>query len=120
MTAEGLPNWSYEEDGSTGSWEGGDMGSDVSGFVVDAAPGEGPSAHTHPYSETFIVLEGRGRFRYGDGFVEAAAGAIVVVPPDTAHGFEGVGPGNLRMVTVHASARMETTWLEESGGGAVS
>jgi len=43
---------------------------------------------------------------------EAEAGAIVVVPPDTAHGFTGIGPGRLRMVTIHASPRMETTWLE--------
>jgi quercetin dioxygenase-like cupin family protein len=115
-----LPTWRYEEGGATGSWEGHGIGSDVSGFVVDAAQGEGPAAHTHPYFETFIVLEGRARFRYGDGFVEAEAGAIVVVPPDTAHGFTGLGPGRLRMVTIHASPRMETTWLEDDDGGEVS
>jgi len=112
VTERALPTWRYGEGATKGSWEGHDLGSDVSGFVVDAAQGEGPSAHTHPYSETFVVLEGRARFRYGDGFIEAEAGAIVVVPPDTAHGFTGIGPGRLRMVTIHASPRMETTWLE--------
>ena len=99
MTPGALPSWRYEEGATKGSWEGGGLGSDVSGFIVDSGPGEGPDAHTHPYSETFIVLEGSGRFRYGDGYVEANAGDIVVVPPNTMHGFKGVGPGRLRMVS---------------------
>lgn len=115
MTTGPLPSWRYEEGGSKGSWEGVDLGSDVSGFIVDAGEGEGPDPHTHPYSETFILLEGRGRFRFGDGRVEAGAGEIVVVPPETAHGFKGLGPGRLRMVTIHASPRMETTWLQDDG-----
>ena len=113
MTA--LASWRYEEGGSTGSWEGFELGSDVSGFVIDSDEGEGPGPHTHPYSETFIVLEGRGRFRYGDGYVEAEAGDIVVVPPETVHGFKGLGPGRLRMVGIHAAPRMDTTWIEEDG-----
>jgi quercetin dioxygenase-like cupin family protein len=118
---DGLPTWRYEDGGKQGSWEGHEAGgSDVSGFVVDSAPGDGPEPHTHPYSETFIVLEGRGRFRFGDGYLEAQAGEIVVVPPNTVHGFTGVGPGRLRMVTIHAAPRMETTWLEEDDGGEVS
>jgi len=48
MTTEGLPSWRYEEGGTTGSWEGGDVGSPASGFVIHAASGEGPDAHTHP------------------------------------------------------------------------
>ena len=120
MTAETLPSWRYEEGATKGSWEGAGLGSDVSGFVVDSGPGEGPGPHTHPYSETFIVLEGRGRFRYGDGYVEAQAGEIVVVPPNTVHGFKGLGPGRLRMVTIHAAPAMETTWLEDDDGGEVS
>jgi mannose-6-phosphate isomerase-like protein (cupin superfamily) len=111
---EGLhPSWRPEEGASKGSWEGVDVGSDVSGFIIDSGEGEGPDAHTHPYSETFIVLEGRGRFRYGDGYVEAEAGDIVVVPPGTAHGFKGLGPGRLRMLGIHAAPRMHTTWIEE-------
>src|SRR5512133_2392812 len=120
MSAETIPSWRYAEGGTKGSWEGADLGSDVSGFVVGSGPGEGPDPHTHPYSETFIALEGRGRFRFGDGYVAAQAGAIVVVPPDIVHGFTGLGPGRLRMFTIHASPRMETTWLEEDENGEVS
>jgi mannose-6-phosphate isomerase-like protein (cupin superfamily) len=120
VSEDAFPTWRDDEGATKGSWEGADLGSDVSGFVVDSGPREGPDPHTHPYSETFIVLEGRGRFRYGDGFVEAGAGEIVVVPPNTAHGFTALGPGRLRMVTIHASPRMETTWLEDEDGGEVS
>jgi mannose-6-phosphate isomerase-like protein (cupin superfamily) len=115
VTSGEHPSWRYEQGGSRGSWEGVDLGSDLSGFVIDSGEGEGPDPHTHPYSETFIVLEGRGRFRHGDGYVEAEAGDIVVVPPGTAHGFKGIGPGRLRMVGIHAAPRMETTWLEDEG-----
>ena len=92
----------------------------MSGFIIDAAPGEGPRLHTHPYSETFIVLEGRARFRRGDEAIEAGAGAMIVVPPETPHGFQGLGPGNARMVGIHASPSMETTWLEDEDDGEVS
>ena len=120
-TQNPLPTWRYEEGGTKGSWEGHDAGgSDVSGLHGRRRGGRGPAAHTHPYSETFIVLEGRGRFRYGDGHMEAKAGEILVVPPNTMHGFKGVGPGRLRMVTIHAAPAMETTWLEEDDGGEVS
>ena len=115
MTPGGHPSWRYDEGASRGSWEGAGLGSDVSGFIIDSGEGEGPDPHTHPYSETFIVLEGRGRFRCGDDDVEAEAGDIVVVPPGTVHGFKGIGPGQLRMVGIHAAPRMETTWLEEEG-----
>jgi mannose-6-phosphate isomerase-like protein (cupin superfamily) len=115
VSGAAFPSWPSEEGGSRGSWEGVDVGSDVSGFIIDSGEGEGPDAHTHPYSETFIVLEGRGRFRYGDGYVEAKAGDIVVVPPGIAHGFKGLAPGRLRMLGIHAAARMDTTWLADDG-----
>jgi hypothetical protein len=45
---------------------------DVSFFVSATPPGRGPSLHTHPYAEVFVV----------------------------------------RHTDIHASGRMETTWLE--------
>jgi quercetin dioxygenase-like cupin family protein len=112
MTATTLPSWRYPDRPDAGSFEGADHGSDVSFFVVDAAPGDGPKLHRHPYSETFVVQAGRARFQLGDDSIDAAAGDVVVVPPETAHRFHALGPERLRLVSIHAAAKMETTWLE--------
>jgi len=106
-----LPTWPYD-DRPGGSFEGGPHGSQISFFVVDMAPGSGPRLHSHPYSETFLLQAGRARFELGGEPVEAGTGDLVVAPPDTPHKFTAVGDERLRMVTVHAAARMETTWLE--------
>ena len=110
---ETLPSWPYPDRPRAGSFEGAEHGSEVSFFVVDAAPGKGPRLHTHPYSETFLVQAGRGSFRRGERSIEAAAGDVVVVPADTPHGFQSLGPENLRLVAIHASPHVETHWLEE-------
>jgi mannose-6-phosphate isomerase-like protein (cupin superfamily) len=105
-------SWRYPDRETAGSFEGEGTGSGVSFFVVDMAAGDGPRLHRHPYSETFVVQEGRARFRVGDRTVEAEAGEVVVAPPETAHGFKSLGPENLRMVTIHDSPKMQTEWLE--------
>jgi quercetin dioxygenase-like cupin family protein len=106
-----LPTWPYP-DRPGGSFEGEPHGSQISFFVVDMEPGSGPRLHSHPYSETFLLQSGRARFELDGEPVEAVAGDVVVAPPETAHKFTAVGDERLRMVTVHAAARMETTWLE--------
>jgi mannose-6-phosphate isomerase-like protein (cupin superfamily) len=106
-----LPTWPYA-DRPGGSFEGEPYGSQVSFFVVDMAPGSGPRLHSHPYSETFLVQSGRARFELAGESVEAGTGDVVVAPPETAHKFEAIGTDRLRMVTIHAAARMETTSLE--------
>ncbi len=108
-----LPSWRAAAGDTAGSFEGGPYGSEVSFFVVDAAPGEGPALHRHPYSETFVVQAGQGRFELGGRPVGAVAGDVVVVPPGTAHRFRCVGPEHLRLVSIHAAPHMDTTWLEE-------
>jgi quercetin dioxygenase-like cupin family protein len=110
MTAP-LPTWPYP-DRPGGSFEGAPHGSQVSFFVVDMAPGVGPRLHSHPYSETFLVQSGRARFELDGEPVDAAAGDVVVAPPGAAHKFTATGDEQLRMVTIHAAASMETTWLE--------
>jgi hypothetical protein len=61
-----LPSWRATAGGSAGRFEGAPYGSDVSFFVVDAALGDGPALHRHPYSETFVVQEaGRSRLWRG-------------------------------------------------------
>ena len=107
-----LPSWRRAAGAEAGSFEGAAYGSEVSFFVVDARAGEGPALHRHPYSETFVVLAGRARFELGGRAVVAGAGDVVVAPSGTAHGFSSLGPERLRMVAIHAAARMDTTWLE--------
>lgn len=107
-----LPSWQATPGSTHGRFEGAQHGSPVSGFVVDAADGEGPSLHWHPYAETFVVLAGHGRFFRGDDVIEATAGDLVVVPPHTLHRFVAVGPERLRCVAIHGAARMEQTFVE--------
>lgn len=108
-----VATWSIRAGATSGRFEGAGHGSDVSFFVVDAAAGEGPALHRHPYSETFVVQSGRGRFRLGDRSLEAVGGDVVVVPPATPHRFTALGPARLRLVAIHAAPVMETTWLED-------
>ena len=57
-----LPSWRPAPGESAGLFEGAAHGSAVSFFVVDAAPGEGPARHSHPYCETFLLQGGCARF----------------------------------------------------------
>jgi quercetin dioxygenase-like cupin family protein len=98
-------------------FEGADHGSaGVSFFLVDAAPGRGPSLHRHDYAEVFIVLEGSAVFRGADGEVEVGAGSVVVVPAGEPHGFRATAGGS-RQVNIHASPRFVTDWLEQEAYG---
>ena len=85
----------------------------VSFFLTHAPPGSGPSLHTHPYAEVFVVQEGHATFTAGDDTIEATAGQIVVVPADVPHKFVNSGIGGLRQISIHANERMVTEWLEE-------
>jgi quercetin dioxygenase-like cupin family protein len=107
------PSWRRTAGASAGRFDGAEYGSDVSFFVVDAAPSEGPALHRHPYSETFVVLAGRARFEVDGRPIAAAAGDVVVVTPETAHGFRSLGPERLRLVAILAAPRRDTTWLEQ-------
>lgn len=87
-------------------------GAGVSFFITRNSPGTGPGLHKHPYEETFIILEGRGRYTVGLDEVEAGEGEIIVVPPETPHKFVNIGEGRLRSVNIHPRERMETEWLD--------
>jgi mannose-6-phosphate isomerase-like protein (cupin superfamily) len=99
-------------------FEGADHGgANVSFFLLDAAPGRGPSLHTHDYAEVFIVLEGQATFRGPDSEREVTGGHVVVVPAGEPHAFVNSGDGPLRQVNIHASPRFATEWLEEEAYG---
>jgi quercetin dioxygenase-like cupin family protein len=83
----------------------------ISIYFVDAPPGRGPVLHKHPYVETVIVQEGRGRFTVGAQERELTAGDIVVIPRDTPHRFVNTGTTPLRQIDIHASGRFIQTDL---------
>jgi mannose-6-phosphate isomerase-like protein (cupin superfamily) len=84
----------------------------VSFFVSATPPGRGPKLHKHPYEEVFVVQAGTLTFVVGDATVEVSVGRIVVVPPEVPHKFTNTGSEVAHHVDIHASGRMETTWLE--------
>jgi quercetin dioxygenase-like cupin family protein len=44
---------------------------DVSLFLSETPPAQGPELHAHPYDEIFVVQEGELTFTVGDATVEA-------------------------------------------------
>jgi quercetin dioxygenase-like cupin family protein len=88
-------------------------GADVSFFISETPPGKGPSLHTHPYAEVFVVQEGELTFRVGGDTLEASGGQIVIAPAGTPHKFTNSGTRRARHVDIHTRGRMDTEWLEE-------
>src|SRR5436305_3482575 len=106
-------HWTDDSEKWKGRFEGHDAGSGVSIIFARLEPGNpGPKLHTHPYSETFVVRHGQAIFTAGDERIPAAAGDIVVVPPETPHTFANTGSEVLETVNIHASDRFVMTWLE--------
>ena len=93
-------------------FEGGpNAGLGISVFVVRTPPGNGVELHAHPYSETFVLLEGGGRWTAGDEVVELRPSHLLVVPPETPHGFRNTGDEPLLVVSVHESGTLDQTFL---------
>lgn len=92
--------------GGSRRFVGAEYGADISYFFVENRPGEGPALHWHPYSETWVVLEGDVQIRRGDEVLTAGAGDTATVPPRVPHGFTNIGSGMLRILCIHASAEI--------------
>jgi mannose-6-phosphate isomerase-like protein (cupin superfamily) len=88
-------------------------GVDISMFVTRTPPGRTVELHVHPYAETFLLLAGRGRWTRGDDVVELEPEGMLVVPPDTPHGFRNIGDVPLLVVSVHERGTLRQTWLGE-------
>ena len=93
-----------------GRFEGKDHGSSVSFYIGTFDPGTGPSLHTHPYDETFIVEAGSAMFTVGEETFELAAGQIAVVPAKTAHKF--VSGEGFRLISISPYDHMEQNDLD--------
>jgi len=85
----------------------------ISIFVTRTPPGRAVELHTHPYSETFMLLEGHGRWTAGEAVAELEPDQLLVVPPATPHGFRNIGDVPLLVVSVHESGTLDQTWLGE-------
>ena len=93
-------------------FEGGPRaGVGISMFIVRTPPGGAVELHTHPYPETFLLLEGEGRWTAGEDVVELQPNQMLVVPPETPHGFRNTGRGQLLLVSVHESGVLDQTFL---------
>jgi quercetin dioxygenase-like cupin family protein len=89
-------------------------GPGISLILVEAAPGEGPSLHAHPYAEIFLVQEGTATFSDGRRGREVGPGNVVIVPAGEPHAFTNTGDGPLRQVDIHVSDAFVTDWLDRS------
>ena len=83
----------------------------ISMFIARTPPGAAVELHTHPYAETFLLLEGRGRWTAGDDVAELEPNQMLVVPAHTPHGFRNIGTEPLLVVSVHESGTLEQTFL---------
>lgn len=100
--------------GASASFRASLHGAGNASFIwVEAQPGDGPRLHTHPYPETFIILEGSAVFTVGNETLEAHAGDIVVGPANVPHRFVNPGPGVLRQIDIHPADDFTTHWLED-------
>lgn len=95
-------------------FQGGEHGDvPISFFLVATAPGRGPSLHSHPYEEVFVMHHGQATFTVGDSILEVRGGEIVVAPANTPHKFKNSGDEPLQMINIHPSKQVITRWLEE-------
>jgi mannose-6-phosphate isomerase-like protein (cupin superfamily) len=94
-------------------FDGHEHDASVSLFVGTWPPDTGPGPHFHPYDETFVIESGEATFTVDGAEVVAKAGDIVVVPAEAVHSFVSSGAEEMRQVSVHPRARMETTFVDE-------
>ena len=92
-------------------FEGKSYGAGASFFLGDLAPGKGPILHKHPYSEICVVRSGQARMTVDGKEIFAGRGDIVVIEPETAHGYTAIGNERLEMICIHASDRFIIEWL---------
>jgi quercetin dioxygenase-like cupin family protein len=109
--------WRQNPEVTSGRFEGRDSDGVVSGFIVDAAPGRGPSAHVHPYPETFVVFNGSAVFTIDGLEYPAVAGDVLTVPSKTPHGFTADAPDGVRLIGIHASAQIAQRFLDDAPTG---
>ncbi|MEU7528274.1 cupin domain-containing protein [Saccharothrix sp. NPDC042600] len=110
---DNLPTVRIDGEVAAHIFDGGAHGTTSSAFIVDVKPGKGPMRHSHPYDEIFFVIEGRVRVEAAGQVRDAGPEEIVIVRRDVPHAFTNLGPGNARMVNVHATAQVVTEFAPD-------
>lgn len=99
----------------TRTFVGREHGAGASYFFVDNEPGQGPGIHRHPYTETWVLIDGEALLTIGDVELHAHAGDTATAPTWAWHGFTNVGTGRLRVLCIHASPLIIQEWRDEPG-----
>lgn len=100
--------------GGTARFEGSDHRAGISFFWVDSEPGSGPDRHVHPYSETWVVLDGTAAIEADGRELFAGTGSVVTATAGTVHRFRSVGSRRLEMICIHASASIIQTFIQST------
>lgn len=64
-----------------------DTNGEWSVFEIVDTEGNGAPLHSHPWDETFYILEGELEIRMGNRTISAPRGAVTHIPANTPHGF---------------------------------
>jgi quercetin dioxygenase-like cupin family protein len=87
---------------------GEDTDGTITAFTNEIPPGQGPPLHTHANEdESWYVLEGEFRFKFGDDIQPAPAGSFVFIPRGTPHCCQNVGSDWARMLVMFTPSGME-------------
>jgi mannose-6-phosphate isomerase-like protein (cupin superfamily) len=68
---------------------------------------KGPTPHTHPEDDVFFVLEGTMSFFLRDEWIDAPAGAFVLVPGGVTHAFDNRGDTRAGALNISAPGDFE-------------
>ena len=88
--------------------------------VQTCKPGYQTPDHFHPYPEYLFIIEGvMEAWLVGreDQAHRLNAGDIIALPPDVPHAFRNPGPGELRLLGIHANPERIVHRLDSNGGG---
>lgn len=100
--------------GGSGRFEGKDHGSPVSFFYVTSEPGRGASKHRHPYTETFVIIDGDIEVTVDGSTERMRGGTIAVIPAGAWHEFINRGDRRALMVNIHPTDEMiQENWADQ-------
>jgi len=89
---------------------GAEHGATVSVVLIDAAPGDGEEAHTHPVEEIVVVQQGSATFFLGSRQARIVrTGEVVRIPTRVPHRWVVTRDSPLRAIAVHGATEIVTS-----------